>query len=94
MLLLIDIPILITSRKNLLKLSQYPKLVHSIWRKIDIVACHLAGSSQKAMEFQKKHHGERQQGKDMLDMHSDSYNIVISGMLISFRQPPKLVLSV
>ena len=52
--MLIDIPILITSRKNLLKLPQYPELVHPMWRKIDIVVCHLAGSSQKAMEFQRK----------------------------------------
>ena len=43
--MLIDIPVLITSRKNLLKLSQYPELMHSMWRKIDIVSGYLAGSS-------------------------------------------------
>ena len=93
--MLIDIPILITSRKNLLKLLQYPELVHPMWRKIDRVVCHLAGSSQKSMKFQRKpktywkHCGHRQQGKDMLGMYSDSHNIVINGMLIPFRQPPK-----
>ena len=93
--MLIDIPILITSRKNLLKLPQYPELVHPMWRKIDIVVCHLAGSSQKAMEFQRKlktywkHHGDRQQGKSMLGIYSDSHSVVINGMLIPFRQPPK-----
>ena len=51
---LIDIPVLITCRKNLLKLPQYPELVHTMCRKIDIVVCHLASSSQKAMEFQSK----------------------------------------
>ena len=93
--MLIDIPILIISRKNLLKLPQYPELVHPMWRKIDIVVCHLAGSSQKAMEFQRnlktywKHYGDRQQRKDMLGIYSDSHSIVINGMLIPFRQPPK-----
>ena len=92
--MLIGIPVLITSRKNL-KLPQKPELVHLMWRKIDIVVCHLAGSSQKAMEFQRKlktywkHHGDRQQGKDMLGICSDSHSIVINGMLIPFRQPPK-----
>ena len=49
-----------------------------MWSKIDIVVCHLTGSSQKAMEFQRKlktywkHHGDRQQGKDMLGIYSDS----------------------
>ena len=47
----IDIPILITSRKNLLKLPQYAELVHFMWSKIEIIVCHLAVSSQKAMEF-------------------------------------------
>ena len=47
----IDIPILLTSRKNLLKLRQYAELVHFMWRKTEILVCHLAVSSQKAMEF-------------------------------------------
>ena len=93
--MLIDIPVLITSRKNLVKLSQYLELVHPIWRKINIVVFHLGGSSQKAMEFQSKlktywkHRGDRQQGKYMLGMYSDSHNIVINGTLIPFRQPPE-----
>ena len=93
--MLINLPVLITSRKNLLKLPQYPELVHLVWRKIDIVVCHLSSSLQKAMEFQSKlktywkDHGDRRQGKDMQDMCSDSHNIVINGMLIPFRQPPK-----
>ena len=52
--MLIDMPVLITSGKNLLKLPQDPELVHPMWRKIDIVVCHSAGSSQKAKEFKKK----------------------------------------
>ena len=40
--MLINLPVLITSRKNLLKLPQYPELVHLVWRKIDIVVCHLS----------------------------------------------------
>ena len=92
---LIDIPVLITSRKNLLKLPQYPELVRPMWRKIDIVVCHLADLSQNAMQFQSKlktywkHRGDRQQGKDMLGMYSDLHNIVINGPLISFRQQSK-----
>ena len=52
--MLIDIPSLIASKKILLKLLQYRELVHLMWRKTDIVICHLADSSQKAMEFQSK----------------------------------------
>ena len=48
---LIDKPVLTTFRKNLLKLPQYAKLVHPMWRKLDMVFCHLAGSLQKANEF-------------------------------------------
>ena len=93
--MLIEILVLITSTKNLLKLPQYPELVGPMWRKIDIVVYHLSGSLQKAMEFQNKlktywkHDGDRRQGKDKQDMCSDSHNIVINGVLISFRQPPK-----
>ena len=93
--MLIDIPILSTPWKNLLKLPQDPELVNSMWKKIDIVVCHLAVSSQKVMGFQRKlkiywkHHGNCQQGKDMLGMYSDSHSIAINGMLIPFRQPPK-----
>ena len=81
---LIDTPVLIISWKNLLRLPQNPDLVHPMWRNIDTVVFHLAGSSQKAMEFQsrlktyRKHHHDRQQGKDILGMYSDSRNIVIS----------------
>ena len=71
--------------KNL-KLLQYPELVHPMRRKIDTVVCHLAGSSQKAIEFQRKlktywkHCGDHQEGKNMRGMCSDSHNIVINGM--------------
>ena len=59
-----------------------------------VVCRHLAGSSQKVMEFQSKlmaywkYCGERQQGKYMLGMYSDLHNIVINGMSIPLRQPP------
>ena len=79
--MLIDTPILITSKKNLLKLPQIPEMVNPMWRKIDTVVCHLAGSSQKAMKLQTKlkthwkHCGDCQQGKDMLGMYSDSHKL-------------------
>ena len=93
--MLIDKAVLITSRKNLLKLPQYPELVHPMRRKIDMVVYHLAGSSQKAMEFQNnfktywKHCDNRQQEKDMLGMYRYLHNIVINKMPIPFKKPPK-----
>ena len=72
--MLIDTPALITSRKNLHKLPQYLELMHPTWRKIDMLICHLGGSSQKAVEFQiklktySKQHDDYQQGKDVLGM--------------------------
>ena len=93
--ILIHTPFLTTSRKYLLKLPQYPELVHTMQSKIDIVVCHFDGLSQKATKFESmlntywKHRGDRQQGRDMLDMYSDSRNIVINGLLITFRQTPK-----
>ena len=93
--MLIDKAVLITSRKNLLKLPQYPELVHPMRRKIDMVVYHLAGSSQKAMEFQSnfktywKHCDNRQQEKDMLGMYRYLHNIVINKMPIPFKKPPK-----
>ena len=65
--MLIDIPALITSSKNLLKLPQYSELVHPMWRKIDIAVCYVSGSLQKAIEFQSKlkkyckYHGDPRQ---------------------------------
>ena len=97
---LIDTPVLITSREKFLKLPQNPELVHSMWRKIDMVLCHLAGSLQKATEFQTKlqthwkHHGNCQQRKEMLGMYSYSHNIVINRVSILFMQPPKKVLCI
>ena len=41
---LIDTPVLLTSRKHFLKLPQNLQLVHSMWKKVDMVVCHLAGS--------------------------------------------------
>ena len=96
----IDTPVLITSRKHLLKLPQYPENVHPLWRKIDIVVYQLEGSSHKAIEFEsmlktyRKHCGDRQQEKDMLSMYSDSRNTGANGFLITFRQPPKKLLSI
>ena len=91
--MLIVKPVLINSRKNLLRLPQNPELKHPMWSNIGMVVFHVAGLLQKLMEFQsrlktyrKKQH-DRQQGKDMLGMYSHSRNIVISGTSIRFRQP-------
>ena len=71
-----------------------------LWRKIDIVVYQLEGSSQKAIEFEsmlktyRKNRGDRQQEKDMLSMYSDSRNTDANGFLITFRQPPKKLLSI
>ena len=62
--MLTDALVLLTSRKHLLHLSQHPQTVHSIWRKMDLLVCHLAGSSQKTAGYLKKlqasskHHGD------------------------------------
>ena len=47
-------PVLLTSKKHLLHLPQHPQTLHPIWRKIDLLVCHLAGSSQKIAGFLKK----------------------------------------
>ena len=90
----IDISVLITSRENRLKLPEYPEMVLPMWRKIDIVVCHLTGSSQKEMEIQRS---SRHTGSIVATVNkekicwvcSDSRNVVINGMLIPFRQLPK-----
>ena len=47
---------------------QQPQTLHLIWRKIDLVVCHLAGSLQKTVDYLKelqaswKHHGIPQHG--------------------------------
>ena len=93
--MLIDTPVLITSREYLLKLPQYLELVHLGGEKIAIVVSHLEGLLQKAIEFQSmlktywKHRSDRQQGKYILGVYSDSQNIAINGLPITFRQPPK-----
>ena len=59
--MLIDIPVLITSRKNLLKLPQYPELVHHMWRKIDIVV------SLPLIRFIAESNGISKQAQDILE---------------------------
>ena len=92
--MLIDTPVLITSMKNLLNHPQNLKLVHFIWRKIDMVVYHLVVSSQKAMEFKTKlkrywkHRGNRQQRKDLLGMYSHPHNADMNEISMTFRQPP------
>ena len=64
-----DAPVLLTSRKHLLHLPQHPQTMHHIWRNIDLLACHLAGSSQKTAGYLKKlqasfkQNGDPKQGK-------------------------------
>ena len=57
--MLIDIPILITSRKNLLKLPQYPELVHPMWRKVD--------SSLSLSRFIAESNGILKEAQDILE---------------------------
>lgn len=50
---------------------QHPMTLDPIWRKIDLLVFHLAGSSQKTaghlkkLQALSKHHGNPQQGKDI-----------------------------
>ena len=49
-----DVPVLLTFRKHLLHLPQYPQTLHSIWRKVDLLVFHLVGSSKKTAGYLKK----------------------------------------
>ena len=55
-------------------MDKYPELVHSMWRKIDIVIGNLVCSPQKAKNLKNqlktlwKHRSDHQKGKDMLGM--------------------------
>ena len=86
--MLTDTPVLIIFTKNLLKLPQYPELVHLMCRKKNMVVCNLAGSLQNSKQFQNKletywnHRGDHQQSKN-------SHNIFMKVMSVPFRQPPK-----
>ena len=51
--MLIDTPILITSRKHFLKLPRYPELLQFFWRKLNMVVCHLVRHSRKQKSFTK-----------------------------------------
>ena len=51
--MLIETPILITSRKHFLELPQYPDLLQFFWSKINMVVCHLADHSRKQKSFTK-----------------------------------------
>ena len=56
--MLTDAPVLLTLRKHLLHLPKHLQTLHSIWRKKDLLVCHLAGFSQKTAGYLKKlrHH--------------------------------------
>ena len=69
--MLTDASVLLTSRKHLLHLPEHPETLHPIWRKMNLLICHLAGSSQKTVGYLKKLHaspklpGDHQQSKDI-----------------------------
>ena len=50
-----DTPVLLTSRKYLLHLPQHPETLHPIWRKINLLLCRLAGSSQNTVYIWRSH---------------------------------------
>ena len=49
--MLISTPVLFTSRKKLLHLPQDPQQIHHLWRKIDLIVCHLSSSLEKAETY-------------------------------------------
>ena len=89
--MLTDAPVLLTSRKHLLHLTQHPQTLHPIWRKIDLLVFHLAGSSQKTASYLKnlqassKHHGDPQRGKDIRATYN-SRGIAYIVILIPLKQ--------
>ena len=93
--MLADSPVLLTSRKHMLHLPQHPQTLHPIWRKIDLLVCHLAGSSQKTAGYLKKpqasskHHGDRQQGKYIRATCTDSRSIAYKRIFILLKEISK-----
>ena len=93
--MLTDAPVLLTSRKHLLHLPQHPETVHPIWRKINLLICHLAGSSQKAVGYLEKLQAssklprDHQQSKDIRATCTSSHTIAYNGILVPLKQISK-----
>ena len=94
--MLTDAPILLISRKNLLHLPQHPQTLHLIWRKVDLLACHLAGSSQKTAGYLSSEEATgiieaswRSEGKDIRATCTNSPSIAYKRILIPLKQISK-----
>ena len=97
--MIISIPIIINSRSRLLRLPSEPERTHPLWKKLDLLVCHISGNKNCQNNFQQtlslslNIRGERKLTRNMLCTFASSRSFVMNEMKIPFRQLKKQVLN-
>lgn len=52
--MLISKPLLLKRNKQLLQLPLHPEMIHQIWKKLDLLVCHLSGNPSRVKTFHNK----------------------------------------
>ena len=91
--MLVLTPVLLNFRKSLLLLTQTPKQVHPLWKKMTMLVGHLSGYLHKANRCQEilfksyQLRGEMEQGKGIIPRSKSLSSFVVRGTLIPFKEP-------
>ena len=87
--MLVLTPVLLNFRKSLLLLTQTPKQVHPMWKKMTMFVGHLQ-KANRCQEILLKFYqlrGEMEQGKGIIPRSKGLSSFVVRGTLIPFNQP-------
>ena len=89
--MLIDFPLLLPRKEDTLYLPAHPQLLHPLHKELQLLACHLSGSSLQAEAFRLGLHqsscnlGERVHKSSTRLTTSDGKSSVVQGILIPFQ---------
>ena len=90
--MIVSVPILLTSRKLLLTLPGYEEEVcHPLWRKLDVLVCHISGKQYHVKNFQRNllksscRRGEVVPHLLTTNTSKDSLSFVMKGVSLPFR---------
>ncbi|GFR97199.1 reverse transcriptase/ribonuclease h/methyltransferase [Elysia marginata] len=88
--MLIDNPVILTARNNLLQLPSTPYKTHRLYKHLKMLVCRVSGCNMKITAFQKtlslSHHGDLTPGKDTQPTSANGRNLQLRGIHIPHRR--------
>ncbi|GFR84880.1 reverse transcriptase [Elysia marginata] len=90
--MLIDNPVILTARNNLLQLPSTPYKTHRLYKHLKMLVCRVSGCNMKITAFQKtlsmslSHHGDLTPGKYTQPRSANGRNLQLRGIHIPHRR--------